>query len=75
VQHCDGKSSVQQEEGYYHNTLDFNLRKKLEKKLLLEHSFMWCSNLNSSESRQKMAWEISKCFAGEGWRRSVGPIV
>ena len=31
------------------NKLDWHLRQKLEEVLQLEHSFIWCSNLNNSE--------------------------
>ena len=34
--------------------------------LHLGHSFVW---------RWRNTWKILKCGAGEGWRRSVGPIV
>ena len=34
--------------------LDLNLRKKLVKLLHLEHSFVWCCNLDSAESRSEI---------------------
>jgi hypothetical protein len=31
--------------------------------------------LGSFETLIRNTWEVSKCGAGEGWRRLVGPIV
>jgi hypothetical protein len=52
--------------------LDFNLRKKLVKCSIWSITYvaetwtLW---------KVKNIWKVLKCDAGEGWRRSVGPIV
>ena len=38
----------------------------------LEHGFVWYWNLDASGSK---TWKVLKCGAGEGWKRSVGPIM
>jgi hypothetical protein len=38
------------------NKLDWHLRQKLKELLHLEHSFVWCSNLDNSETKSKMPW-------------------
>jgi hypothetical protein len=37
----------------FNSKLDLNLRKKLVKCYFLEHSFVWCCNLDTSESRSE----------------------
>ena len=41
----------------------------------LEHGFVWCWNLGRFGQQMRNTWKVSKCGAGEGWRRSVGPIM
>ena len=53
--------------------LDLNARKKLVK------CYIWSIALYGAETwilgKVYNTWKILKCGAGEGWRRSVGPIV
>ena len=35
----------------------------------------WKENLGRSGQKIRNAWKVLKCGAGEGWRRSVGPIM
>ena len=54
-------------------TMDLNLRKKLVK------CYIWSMALYGAETWTLRAvdqntWEVLKCRAREGWRRSVGPI-
>jgi hypothetical protein len=41
------------------NILDLHLRQNLEELLHLEHSFVWCSKLDNSESRSKITSKFS----------------
>ena len=55
-------------------TLDLELRKKLVKR------YIWSTALYGAETGMVRAvirnsWKVLKCGAGEGWRRSVGPIM
>ena len=43
--------------------------------LHLEQNFVWCWNLDNSESRAEIPGKFLKCGFGEGWKRAVGPIV
>ena len=53
--------------------LDLNLRKKLIK------CYIWSMALYGVLGRFgqqiRNTWKVLKCGAGEGWRRSVGPIM
>ena len=54
--------------------LDLNLRTKLVK------CYIWswlCMVLKLGRFGQQIGniWKVLKCGAGEGWRRSVGPIM
>jgi hypothetical protein len=54
--------------------LDLNLKNKLVK------CYVWSTALYGAETghcgkQMRHTWEVLKCGAGEGWRRSVGPIV
>jgi hypothetical protein len=46
--------------------LDLELRKKLVKCYIWSIA-LWAIDRNT--------WKVLKCGAGEGWRRSVGPIM
>ena len=59
---------------YIFGTLDLNLRKKLVK------CYTWSMALYGAETwtlwaADQKPWKVLKCGAGEGWRRSVGPIM
>jgi hypothetical protein len=43
--------------------------------LHLEHSFVWCWNLDTSESWSEIPGKFWKCGIAEGWRRSFGPKI
>jgi hypothetical protein len=45
--------------------LDLSLRKSLVK------CYIWSISFDGAEN----SWNVLKCSAGEGWRRSIGPIV
>jgi len=54
--------------------LDLNLRKRLTK------CYIWSMALYGTETwtiraADQKTWKVLKCGAGEGWRRSVGPIM
>jgi len=36
---------------------------------------LFSADLDALGSRSENTWNVLKCGAGEGWRRSVGPIV
>jgi hypothetical protein len=40
-----------------------------------EHSSVKARYLNFIDGYRKAIWKVLKCGAGEGWRRSVGPIM
>jgi hypothetical protein len=78
---CEIKSKIAMAEGAVNkkralltSKVDLELRKKLVKMLHLEHSFIWCWNLDASGSRSETPGEVLKCGAGEEWR-SVGLIM
>ena len=56
----------QQEEDSFHQQIGLKFKEETSKMLHLEHSFVWCCR-----NTQK----VLKCGAGEGWRRSVRPIM
>jgi len=49
--------------------------KEISNVLHLEHSFVWCWNLDTSESRSEINRKVLECVAGEECGRSVGPMV
>jgi len=53
--------------------LDLNMRKKLIKFYIWSMDFM-VLKLGRFGQQIRNTWEVLKCGAGEGWRRSVGPI-
>jgi hypothetical protein len=67
------KAAFNKKRALFTSTLDLKLRKKLLK------CYIWsiaCMVLELGCFRQSIrnAWKVLKC-AGEGWRRSVGPIM
>jgi len=53
---------------------ELNLRKKLVK------FYVWCMAVYGAETwtlraKDQKRLEVLKCGAGEGWRRSLGPIM
>ena len=58
--------------------LELNLRKKLIKCYIWSKALYGAETwtLQKSADRQvRNTWKVLKCGAGEGWRRSVGPIM
>jgi hypothetical protein len=54
--------------------LDLNLRKKLVKYYIRSMALYGAETGTLREVVQK-TWKFLKCGTGEGWRRSVGPIL
>ena len=68
------KAAFNKNESLFTSTLDLNLRKNLVK------CYIWNIALYGAETWMfravdKKHLKVLKCGAGEGWRRSVGPIV
>ena len=63
------KAAFNKKKNLFTSKLDLNLRKKLVK------CYVWSMALCGAETWTLQAWEVLKCGAGEGWRRSVGPIM
>jgi hypothetical protein len=59
------KSSIQKEESF-HQQVGLQFKEKPDEILHLEHGCLWCSNLNSSESRSG----ITEKFLMWCWRRT-----
>jgi hypothetical protein len=54
-QDCHGKSSIQQEEDSPHQQIRLRANEETSEVLHLEHSFVWCGNLDSSEIRSEVS--------------------
>ena len=68
------KDAFNKKKTLFTSKLDLNLRKKLVK------CYIWSMALYGAETWTHRAadqkyLEVFKCGAGEGWRRSVGPIM
>jgi len=68
------KAAFNEKKTLFTSKLDLNLRKKLVK------CYTWSMALYGAETwrlRQQITntWRVLKCGAGEGWKRSVGPIM
>ena len=68
------KAAFNKKKTLFTSKLDVNLRKKLIK------CYIWSMALYGVENwklRQQIrnTWKVLKCGAGEGWIRSVGPIM
>ena len=65
------KAAFNKEKNLFTSKLDSNLRKKLVK------CYVWSMALYGAETWTLRATDqkVLKCGAGEGWRRSVGPIM
>jgi uncharacterized lipoprotein NlpE involved in copper resistance len=68
------KVTFNKQKTLFTSKLELNLRKKSEM-LHMQHSFIWCGNLETSEKQIRNIWKVLKCGSREGWRRSVGSIV
>ena len=68
------KAAFNKKKTLFTSNLDLNLRKKLVK------CYIWSMAFYGAETWTLRAairntWNVSKCGAGEGWKRSVGPIM
>ena len=68
------KAAFNKKKNSFNRKLDLNLRKKLVK------CYVWSMALYGAETwtlraTDQKRLESLKCGAGEGWRRSVGPIM
>ena len=65
------KAEFNKKKTLFTSKLDLDLRKKLVK------FYIWSMALKLGRFGQQIrnTWQVLKCGAGEGWRRSVGPIV
>ena len=64
------KAAFNMKKNLFASKLDLNLRKKLVK------YYVWSMlKLGRSGQQIRNAWKVLNCGAGEGWRRSVGPIM
>jgi hypothetical protein len=68
------KAAFNKKRALFTSTLDLKLRKKLVK------CYIWSITLYGAETwtiraADKKQLEILKCGAGEGWKRSFGPIM
>jgi hypothetical protein len=56
-----GKSSFQQEEDSFHPQIGLKFKEEASKVLHLEHSFVWCWNVDTSENRSEVSgkfWNV-----------------
>ena len=67
------KAAFNKEHNLFASKLDLNMRKKLIKFYIWSMDFM-VLKLGRFGQQIRNTWEVLKCGAGEGWRRSVGPI-
>jgi hypothetical protein len=69
------QSSIQQEEKSFHQQIGLKFKEETDKLLHVEHSFVWCWNSKTLQKTDQNDMRVIKYDAGEGWRRSDGPIV
>jgi hypothetical protein len=58
IQDCHGKRSIQQEEDSFHQQIGLKFKEETSKVLHLEHCFVWCWNVDTSESRSEVSGEF-----------------
>jgi hypothetical protein len=63
------KAAFNKKKNLFTSKLDLNLRKKLVR------CYIWSMALYGAETWIRNTWKVLKCGVGEGWRRSVGPIM
>ena len=68
------KAAFNKKKNLFTSKLDLNLRKKLVKCYVWSMA-VYGAEIGRSEQQIRSAWKVFKCGAGEGWRRSVGPIM
>ena len=67
-------SMIQQEEESFYQQTGLKFEEEINKMLHLKHGFLWVLKLGHFGQQIRNTWKVLKC-AGEGWRRSVGPIM
>ena len=68
------KAAFNKKKTLFTSKLDLNLRKKLVKCYIWNMAFM-VLKLGRFGQQIRNTWKVLKCGAGEGWKRSVGPIM
>ena len=68
------KDAFSKKKTLFTSKLDLNLRKKLIKCYIWSMTFYGAETWTLRAADQK-SWKVLKYGAGEGWRRSVGPIM
>jgi len=56
-QDCHSKSSIQQEDSF-HEQIGLKIKEDTSTVLHSAHSFVWCWNLDTSESRSEIPWKF-----------------
>jgi hypothetical protein len=56
-------------------SIDANVLPKLYPKFDQAHNNLRKAIIKKCKLSRMNAWKVLKCGAGEGWRRSVGPIM
>ena len=69
------KAAFNKKNTLFTNKLDLDLRKKVVKCYTWSMSFCMVLKLGFFGQQLRKTWKVLKCGAGEGWRRSVGPIM
>jgi hypothetical protein len=63
------KAAFNKKRDRFTSTIDLGMRVKLVK------WYIWSIALYGAETWTLSTWKVLKCGAGEGWRRSVRPIM
>jgi hypothetical protein len=71
---CHGKAVFDKKKTLYQQ-IELKFKEESSKVLHFEPNFVWYSYLGTSVGSSEIPGKVLKCGAGEGWRRSVGPIV
>jgi len=69
------KAAFNKKKTFFTSKLDLNLRKKLVKCYIFLAWLCIVLKLGLFGQQIRNTWKVLKCGAGEGWRRSVGPIM
>ena len=68
------KAAFNKKKTLFTRKLDLNLRKKLVNCYICSMAF-YGAELGRFGQQIRNTWKVLKCGAGEGWKRSVGPIM
>jgi hypothetical protein len=58
---CTRESSIQQEEESLHQEIRLRAKEETNEVLYMEHSFVWCGDLDSSETRSEVLGKCPVC--------------